>query len=416
MKVIALLLALCGCASEEKNPAPELVVDDDPNALADNGQLDSIASSERPTPRSEVYGVGDPVSNSILVFGGNEGPVVNQRPTSVFIEETWIFEPGFGWTELDIDMPSARSRYGAAYDPTSERAWIFGGRYRIEGGSGAYDLFDELWTFDFQNRTWALVDAGNGPSPRTYPSVIWDDQEQALYVYGGMVNADPMVIEVNQELWRFKDGEWEQLSTSGDVPSQRTFLSELWDSQRRRLVIFAGQVGNYWDYAYNEAYALDMDSLEWVQLNDGSDAPSTRMHPHMTYDTERDRYLMFGGHTDIGDGNDLWEMDPDSGDWTLIREADTFTGERLGCNGNESDVPANYVDQDLSAPERRHRGMFTLMHDSLWIFGGMHAECSDHLDDTWRYPLQDGDWTELIEARAGESCARSDDDCVCLCY
>ena len=237
-----------------------------------------------------------------------------------------------------------------------------------------------------------------------------------MYVYGGMVNADPMVIEVNQELWRFKCGEWEQLSTSGDVPSQRTFLSELWDSQRRRLVIFAGQVGNYWDYAYNEAYALDMDSLEWVQLNDGSDAPSTRMHPHMTYDTERDRYLMFGGHTDIGDGNDLWEMDPDSGDWTLIREADTFTGERLGCNGNESDVPANYVDQDLSAPERRHRGMFTLMHDSLWIFGGMHAECSDHLDDTWRYPLQDGDWTELIEARAGESCARSDDDCVCLCY
>ena len=59
--------------------------------------------------------------------------------------------------------------------------------------------------------------------------------------------------------------------------------------------------------------------------------------------------------------------------------------------------------------------MFTLMH-SIWIFGGMHAECSAHLDDTWRYPLGGGDWTELIEARSGESCLRRDDDCECLCY
>lgn len=403
-----ILLALFALACSSK--------DDTGEVASDPIKLDQIVTTERPSPRSEIYGIGDPVTNSIVIFGGNEGPVVNQRPTSVFIEETWIFEPGYGWTNLDIDMPSARSRYGAAYDPTSERALIFGGRYRVEGGSGAYDIFNELWAFDFASRSWELIDDGTGPSPRTYPSVIWDDQKQALYVFGGMTNADPMVIETNQELWRYKDGAWEQLSTGGDHPSPRTFLSETWDSQRRRLVLFAGQKGNYWDLAYNETYALDIDSLEWSELNNGASAPSTRMHPHLTYDAERDRYLMFGGHTDIGDGNDLWEMDPDSGDWSQIRMADYFTGERFGCNGNDSEVPANYVDQDLSAPERRHRGMYTLMHDNLWIFGGMHAECSDHLDDTWRYPLDDGDWTQLIEARSGESCARQDADCECLCY
>jgi len=405
-RTFLLLLLAASCGTKDDTGAVE----------ADPIDLDQLVSTDRPSPRSEVYGAGDPVSNTIVIFGRNEGPVVNQRPTSVFIEETWIFEPGQGWTNLDIDMPSARSRYGAAYDPTSERALIFGGRYRVEGGSGAYDIFNELWSFDFASRTWEMIDAGTGPSARTYPSVIWDDQEQALYVFGGMTNADPMVIETNQELWRFKDGSWEELSMGGDQPSPRTFLSETWDSQRRRLVLFAGQVGNYWDLAYNETYALDIDSLEWTRLNDGSEAPSTRMHPHLTYDTARDRYLMFGGHTDIGDGNDLWEMDPDSGTWSPIRMADEFTGERFGCNGNESDVPANYVDQDLSAPERRHRGMYTLMHDNLWIFGGMHAECSDHLDDTWRYPLDGGDWTQLIEARSGESCARQDADCECLCY
>jgi hypothetical protein len=55
------------------------------------------------------------------------------------------------------------------------------------------------------------------------------------------------------------------------------------------------------------------------------------------------------------------------------------------------------------------------MHDSLWVFGGMHAECSDHLDDTWRFDLETAEWSELIEARTGESCARRGDDCACLC-
>jgi hypothetical protein len=377
---------------------------------------DEIDSTDRPSKRSEIYGIGDPEGNSIVVFGGNEGPVVDQRPTSVFIEETWIFEPSHGWTELDIDMPSARSRYGAAYDPTSRRALIFGGRYRVEGGSGDYDLFDELWEFDFVSRTWTLLGSDDGPSARTYPSLAWSDAEQALYLFGGMINADPMVIQVSEELWRWKDGAWEELEASGDAPSTRTFLGEAWDEGRQRLVISAGQVGDYWSYAYDETYVLDVGSLEWTELNDGDGAPSTRMHPHLVHDTERDRYLMFGGHTDIGDGNDLWALDPDSGEWSEVRPADTFTGNGLGCLGNSSEVPSDYVEQDLTAPERRHRGMFTLMHDSLWIYGGMHAECSDQLDDTWRYPLDGGDWTELIEARTGESCARQDADCECLCY
>ena len=408
MRFLLAVVLILGCGSDKD--APELDIE----FGADD--LSTLTSSDRPSPRSEVYGIGDEDSNTILVFGGNEGPVVNQRPTSIFIEETWVFEPGVGWTELDVDMPSARSRYGAAYDADGQRALIFGGRYRVEGGSGAYTLFDELWSFDFTTRTWSEIETSGGPSARTYPSMFWDDDDEALYVFGGMVNADPMVIQVIQDLWRYKDGEWTELSMTGDVPSTRTFLGELWDPQRRRLVITAGQVGDYWSYAYDETYTLDIDTLEWTELNDGTDAPTTRMHPHLTYDTARDRYLLFGGHTDIGDGNDLWEMDPETGDWSLVRGADAFTGESLGCADNPSDVPADYVDQDLTAPERRHRGMFTIMHDNIWIFGGMHAECSAHLDDTWRYPLGGGDWTELIEARSGESCLRRDDDCECLCY
>ncbi|MEC7241887.1 MAG: kelch repeat-containing protein [Myxococcota bacterium] len=379
--------------------------------------LDAVESSERPSQRSEIYGIADALSNSILVFGGNEGPIVNQSPKAAFLEETWLFEPGFGWTEVEGVGPSARGRYGAAYDAAGRRALIFGGRYRDEGASGDYTLFRELWAFDFVSREWSLLSEKQGPKKRTYPSMFWDDQEQALYLFGGMTNKSPMVIEVAEDLWRYKDGQWEELEMGGDVPSTRTFLGEAWDPNRREMILFGGQIGNYWDLAYNETYALNIDSLEWTRLNKGNkNSPSTRMHAQLTYDPVAERVLLFGGHTDIGDANDLWELDSETGKWSLLREADGFTGEPLGCMDNASEVPANYVDQDLTAPERRHRGMFTALHNSLWIFGGMHAECSDHLDDTWRFGLDGDDWVELLEARTGESCARQAADCECLCY
>ncbi|MCB9793734.1 MAG: hypothetical protein H6741_13530 [Alphaproteobacteria bacterium] len=403
-----ILLALLACNKGTDDSAPVVNVD-----------LDAVTSSERPSKRSEIYGVADETSSSIVIFGGNDGPIVDQRPTSTFRDDTWIFEAGVGWSELAVEGPSARGRYGATYDPVNRRALIFGGRYRVDGGSGDYTLYNDLWAFNFADRTWEMLDAGDdAPRTRYYPSLAFDADTETLYLYGGIISASSMTIQPNAELWKWTAaGGWQELDVSGDRPSQRTFLGEAWDPVRKRIVLFHGQVGDFWSLAYDETYAVDVTTGEFVELNDGTGAPSTRMHAHATYDALRDRYLLFGGHTDIGDGNDLWAMDPATGAWSEVRPADSFTGEPLGCLGNGSEVPADYVDMDVTAPERRHRGMFALMHDSLWIFGGMHAECSDQLDDTWRYPLDgSGDWTQLIEARTGEACERRNDDCECLCY
>ena len=56
--------------------------------------------------------------------------------------------------------------------------------------------------------------------------MFWDEDDvgHCTSTDGGMVNADPMVIEVPRDLWLYKDGEWTELSTTGSVPSTRTFL------------------------------------------------------------------------------------------------------------------------------------------------------------------------------------------------
>ena len=229
MRTLITLLLLLGCKGDPVDTGTS------------DFNIDEISSTERPSQRSEIYGIGDSASNSILVFGGNEGPIVDQIPKAVYLEETWIFEPGTGWTELDIDMPSARARYGAAYDANGERALIFGGRFREDGASGNYDLFSELWQFDFKTREWTLLDDDSGPSARFYASLAWDDESGELTLFGGLTNADPMTLRVSEEVWRWDGSDWEELSTSGDEPSTRTFLAETYDPVRKRMVFFAGQ-------------------------------------------------------------------------------------------------------------------------------------------------------------------------------
>jgi len=392
-----------------------------------NIDFGNIETTERPGKRSEVIAIPDVTTNTIMIFGGNEGPIVDQMPYAEYTDETWIFEPGNGWTELELEtQPSARGRFTVAYDEANNRAILFAGRWREAGTSGDYELFNDLWQFDFITHEWTLLDDGtseDAPEGRYYPGAVWDPQSETFYSWGGNINADAMSIQPKRQLysWTESDG-WIKVETSGDKPSRRAFFDTTYDSKRNRLILFAGQVGDFISQAYNDLYALDLNTMKWEQLHDGTGgsyaAPSTRMHPQMNYDPVRDRYLCFGGHTDVGDMNDLWSFDPNTpdADWEMIYEADVFTDAGLGCLTNSRDVPADYVDMDLLAPERRHRGMHAIMYDQLWIFGGMHAECSDHLDDTWRYSLSEEMWFEVIEARTGESCARRDDACECLCF
>jgi hypothetical protein len=404
------LLPLLAFASACGDPA-----DDD-----DSGpDLDTITSDERPTKRSEVISVADPASGTLLMFGGNDAAIVSQIPGAAYLDESWIFEPGVGWDRVDDDGPHARGRHLAVLDPDEGRALVFGGRYRPDGQSGNYTLYGDLWAFDFTERRWTELDdgSGGGPSPRYYGGAVWSTTDSAFYVLGGQTNPNPLMFNHNPQLWRWSEPDgWSELSTSGNAPSGRTFYGSTYDGKRNRLLLFAGQVGDFSSLAFNDLFALDLTSFEWTEVHGGGvSAPFTRMHPHLQYDDTADRLILFGGHTDLGDDNDIWAF-PGGGDqWELLNEADTFTGEGVGCLNNPGEVPADYVTMDLSAPERRHKGFLASMHDSLWIFGGMHAECSEHLDDTWRFDLESLEWHELIEARTGESCARRGDDCACLC-
>lgn len=386
--------------------------DDGGDDTPDAGFPDDV----RPSKRSDVAGVTDPVTGTIVVFGGDDGPIVNQTPSPAYRADTWVLDPASGWSEVTAGGPSARGRYAASYDPGAGRMLVFGGRFRTAGTTGDYTLYNDTWSFDFMARTWTMLDDGAGaPAARSFPTSVYDTTTGKLFLFGGDTNPAALDVSPDMTVWSYDGSQWQQEAAIGNGPSTRLFMAYTYDSQRRRLVVFGGQVGDFVTPSFNDIYALDLDLMTWSQLHDGAGtAPSGRFSSALFYDEAGDRYLMFGGHADPGVTNDVWAFDPGTNAWSELAGGDSFTGGALGCLGNSREIPIGYVTEDLSAPERRSGGVVGVLDGAVWLFGG-ESDCSDHLDDLWRFDPGTGSWAEVIEARTGESCARRNDACECLC-
>ncbi len=384
----------------------------------DAGPTDAggFANQTSPPKRSDIHGAIDPGTGVFVVFGGDDGPIIDQIPMANYLDDTWMFEPGEGWTEVQASGPSARGRHAVAYDSANNRMLIFGGRYRASGGSGNYTLYNDLWAFDFSARTWEqLSDGTGGPAARYFSNAAYDAASDSFYVYGGDTNPSALTVSLATDVWKFSGGAWSEVSVSGDAPSpSRLYMAYTHDTSRNALVAFGGQVGDFVSAANRDLYSLDLATGVWSLLSDGANGPDGRFSSLMTYDADGDRYLMMGGHADPGVANDLWAFDRNAGTWSQLYTGDTFTGAALGCLGNPREIPKDYVNEDTSGPERRSGGFLGYADGSVWLYGG-ESDCSDHLDDTWHFNLANQDWTEVLGATSGESCLRENNDCQCLC-
>lgn len=405
----ALLLAL-GCGDDDGGDE-----DAGPGMTDDGGTEDAgpLMSTVRPSKRSDVGGAADPTSGTVVIFGGDDGPIANQRPMPNFRDDTWVFEPGVGWTEVVTDThPSARSRYATAYDAANQRMLLFGGRFR-SASSGDYTLYNDLWAFDFASRTWSQVnDGAGGPGPRYFPAMAVDSAG-TIYVMGGGLNTNALAPNPAMDLWSFDGTTWTEITIGGTPPSGRLFETWIHDEGRGVMIAFGGQVGDFFSPAFGDMYSLELATGTWAQVDAGT-GPAGRFNGMGVHDTTNDRYIIFGGHPDPGTANDIWAWDAANGGWTALQNGDVFTGGPLGCLGNPSEIPDGYVTQDLASPERRQGGVFDVLGDSVWLVMG-EGDCSDHLDDIWRFDLSSDSWEEIIAARSGETCARQGNDCMCLC-
>ncbi len=412
MRIAPLFLMIACGGKDTATPPPPFSGDDSGETAADCETREYTL----PSTRGEVAGVWDAARSRMVFFGGDEGMPIDCIPKPVFLAETWAFQPdcnNFEQIAKTGDKPHARIRHAIAMDEDRGQMLVYGGRFR-DGPTGDYTLYTDMWALDLATDTWTELPSENAPTKRvTHTMVVAGDQ---ALVYGGNRTQSSTYYVPMADLWSYDlvGHQWEKLDD--DTPAgARLFHAATVSDDGATMFVYGGADANaLFGPFFADLWAYDVASASWTELHTGSSgAPMGRIMPNLLFDGAHNRLLLFGGHDDgnLGNTNQVWAFDLDANTWSNIEAGDAYANSAFGF----CDFPADFVEVDTEAPERRYFGAAAISDDELLIFGGK-TDCGQ-INDLWGWDLSEGAWSERSSATFGEVCLRaSAGDCSALCY
>jgi len=314
-----------------------------------------------------------------------------------------------------------------AYDSQSDRVVLFGGM--VPSYTGGCSGTDDTWGYDFDTNTWRNMDPAVKPAPRVYHGMVYDTRSDRVILFGGCSDR----TELN-DTWAFDfdTNTWTNMDPAVK-PSVRLFAMA-YDSQSDRVVLFGGQDSAYTNL--NDTWSYDFNTNTWTKMDPAVKPPARASHA-MVYDAQSDRVIMFGG-TGPGAGvttyfNDTWSYDFDTNTWTnmtlalkppgRIEHAMTYDSEsdRVVLFGGSAyavddtwsyDFNTNTWTNMAPAYRPRVRSAHAMAYDSqsdrVILFGGRNGAAVTGLNDTWSYDLNTNTWTDMVTsppARYGSAMA-----------
>lgn len=201
------------------------------------------------------------------------------------------------------------------------------------------------------------------PTARFDGTIAYDSIGHQVYLFGGQDDAP------ENDLWAYSISaqQWTKVAVQGDLPPARFGHTMIFDPVRRRVVVFGGQAGTF----YNDVWAFDIAGGSWKQLNVPFSGPATRYGHSGIYDSKRDRMVISHGFTHSGRFDDTWAFDFATNAWSDISPA--------------------------ARPLRRclHHAAYDPAHDQMYLYGGCssgYGPCPD--GDLWSLDFSKGQWTE----------------------
>jgi N-acetylneuraminic acid mutarotase len=416
------LLAACGSSSSgSSNGGPNADAGDAGASLpACNG---TPGGGGTPAPRGDHAGAMDASGARFVVFGGDTAvPACPAAANHVFDATTWSLDIGCGtWTQVQAATPPpARARHAMATDYANDRAILFGGRTRT-GATGAYTLFNDVWTFDFKTSAWAQVTtSGTAPTPRSNAAIVVDASANRLIVFGGNTSTDGLTFTPQADTYALDlaSGAWSRIASSG-APPARLFHAMAVDGDARVAYVFAGGDANAFIGPFlTDVWALDLAAESWKKVDTTGDAPDGRIKHALAYDSAAKRLVTFGGHDDgspqtgdPGNENRTYALDLTKSPavWSKIGTGDAVSN----AQAQTCSFPADFTTIDKASPERRSAFAFGASKDGrAMIVHGGDSDCG-LLADAWYFG--GASWIASKDSPIGQSCLRTQTTCKNLC-
>jgi hypothetical protein len=267
------------------------------------------------------------------------------------------------WSELVSSSvaPPVRVRAAAAFDTARGRLFLF-------GGAAGNDLND---TWEWDDATGVFFDRtpfGLKPPARDEPRAVYDSARGTVVVFGGLERGTSVPFSDTWE-WNGDGGSWTNRTTT-QTAGPRLEPAMSYDSLRDRVVLFGGLDGSTF---LNDTWEWDGATGVWTDVTPSGTSPPARVAAAMSFDEARGRTVLFGGSVfGAGGANptafgDTWEWDGAS--WTQV----ATTG------------PSARTD---------HQMVYDSVRGNVVVFGGDGGDlASPEPDDVWEWTPA-GQWLQ----------------------
>jgi N-acetylneuraminic acid mutarotase len=273
-----------------------------------------------PGGRAEPGFTYDSIRNQIILFGGEDN-----LATAWQYDDTWLFDVDTNnWTEVfPTTAPSERRGHILAFDSESDRVIFFGGH------RGVGSPFNDTWAYNPGTNVWTEMSPSIAPPARFAHKMAYDSESDRVILFGGFngINVyDPSDYFGDSWAYDFNSNTWVNLTTTGN-PSARGVPSLSYDSESDRIVLFGGSISTT---SYDDTWLFDYNTLTWQEMSPTT-SPSVRSRHGSAYDWESDKVVIYGGTSNGFDGRNQIGQYPalyDDGK-TWAYDVNTNTWERI---------------------------------------------------------------------------------------
>jgi hypothetical protein len=210
-----------------------------------------------------------------------------------------------------------------AYDAESDRVILFGGVVPALPAISLYNSvtygkkLDGTWAYDYNTDTWTEMKPSESPPGRCSFPMAYDAESDRVILYGGVFEAG---AEKDRHVWAYdyNSNRWERLGAAEGIPLAEGRMT--YDSESDRIVLYGGGAiglggGGTWAYDYN--------TDTWTKMAPEQE-PGKLVWHSMVYVDSLDRILLFGGILD-GDFHakltEPWLYDHNSDSWEPMAQS-----------------------------------------------------------------------------------------------
>lgn len=168
---------------------------------------------------------------------------------------------------------------------------MFGGTTNTVNG---LKMDGETWTYD---TAWSKLAVASGPPARAAHAMAYDAKRDRVVMFGGRVDVNDEPLVILNDTWEYDGTTWTPWLPPANsvVPSPRIDAAMAFDAKRGVIVLFGGQT----EFGpSNEVW--EFDGVRWTrQLPLNATVPSAA--PLMTFDTLNNNVLLLAGATFVDD-------------------------------------------------------------------------------------------------------------------